>query len=88
MAYYESFMSLTTDGEWEEYCLLLEEVEQLGLAAKAVDFKMAQEVSNEIWQRIGARLGFDWQSVKRHSHKGSRFILAKPLPKPTKGAKT
>lgn len=72
-------MGLATDGEFQEYELNVEDVRRLGLAAKAIDFKQAQEMSNLLWQDIAKKMNFQWDSVRRHPFKGSRFILAKPI---------
>lgn len=72
-------MGLATDGEIQEYELDVEDVRRLGEAAKGIDFHHCQHMSTAIWQEIGAKMGFEWQSVKRHPFKGSRFIMAKPL---------
>lgn len=72
-------MTLATNGEWREYRLLPEDIRRLSAAAIGLVFNESQEASNRIWEELGKRMGFQWMSVKRHSYKGSRFFLAKPL---------
>lgn len=72
-------MSLATDGEWREYRLLPDDIRRLSSAAAGLVFNEAQQTTNRIWEELGKRMGFEWKSVKRHSYKGSRFFMAKPL---------
>lgn len=72
-----------TDGETQEYELDREDVQRLGLAAKAATYGQAQEMTNLLWQDIAKKMGFEWDSVRRHPYKGSRWIIAKPKGEPS-----
>jgi len=70
-----------------EYEMTEEDLKDLLAACKPVPCMMIggitpaspQENANRAWRELGAKMGFDWQTVQPIPGKGTRFFTAVPL---------
>ena len=72
------------DSAMTEFEMTQEDLDRLMDASKPVPWfapggvwpKTPRENAEQAWARLGAKMGFRWQSVKPHPTKGQRFFMA------------
>lgn len=66
-----------TDAQFEEILQACQPVPLIALQCGPAPTQ--QDYANRAWQKLGAEMGFVWDTVRPITGKGQKFFLAKPL---------